>query len=174
MFWGLIFIALGTLLVIKHVFGIHLPIFKILIGLGLIYIGCRIIFGSFHLGVSPVKTENLAIFAESQFSYSSVGGKNDYQAIFGSADLDLSQVDLSQQDVKINLGAVFGHLTVLVDPGTPLVVKANSAFGKVRLPSKDRINFGEYTYESQNSKTAPHKLILEANAVFGDLEIRFR
>ncbi len=172
MFWGILLIVIGVLMIIKHVFGLDLPVFKILLGLFFIYLGVKTIFGGFHLTVDSKATENTAIFSEADFQFPSSENSNDYQTIFGKGRLDLTKVDLSNGDVKIDLDAVFGKLTVIVDPKTPLVVKVNSAFGKVQLPTKDKVTFGEYTYESESAKTATAKLILTTSAVFGSLKIK--
>lgn len=171
MFWGILLVALGVLLIVQHVFGINIPVFKILFGLALIYFGLKLIFGSFGHSFKRVKTETTAVFTEATLVYPSTNGEKDYNAIFGNASLDLSQVVVQDKDVRLEANAVFGNLKILLPKNQPYVVKSTTVFGKVNFDGANKIYFGEYQTQNVHAQNAPFHLSIEANSVFGSIVI---
>ena len=45
--WGIILITVGLLIIVRMVFNIYLPIFRIALGIGLIYLGLEVLSDSF-------------------------------------------------------------------------------------------------------------------------------
>ncbi|MBK7960069.1 MAG: hypothetical protein IPK04_01865 [Bdellovibrionales bacterium] len=197
MFWGLFFIAIGVLFLVNYVFGIHLPVFRILFALFLIYLGVSFLFGSFGMKFSSGShsTENKAIFSKSEFDFKvssgpgmeSPGGgvkagenvaeevgEDDpryFQTVFGNSKLDLSgRQDLKGQ--KLRLTTVFGHTRILVKKGTPLWVDSTTVFGSTRLPGENFNAFGEFKYRSPGLTDKSEALSLQTEVVFGELHVK--
>lgn len=95
-----------------------------------------------------------------------------YQALFGSGSLDLSDLDLSQQNVRLKLDSIFGELKVTIPKAMPIIINSNSVFAEIRLPKKNLNAFGTFSFESDEAKTAPYKLTIDANAVFGSIKFK--
>src|SRR5256885_16074246 len=118
MFWGLFFIVLGFLLLFNYVFGFHLPIFKVLFSILIIYIGATMLFGSFNIGFPTNKrsTDNEAVFAKATFKFPAFASgeeKNDYVTAFGSSTLDLTETNY-KDNPKINITVAFGETKIKV------------------------------------------------------------
>lgn len=170
MIWGIIFLVIGLGLILKVVFQIDLPIFKILIAAFFIYIGIKVLIGD-SLTWRATKTESSVIFAEGSFS-SSDGLQKEYNAIFGKIELDMRNVDLSSGNKKVTVNAVFGAAEIFIDKNIPYKVKSDVAFGGARLPDGSTGGFGSSSYNSDSLKSDQNYLYIEANAVFGSVEIR--
>ena len=100
--------------------------------------------------------------------------KPKYQVVFGSGTLDLTNVDLTKGDVKIKLDCVFGEMKVLIPKDAPIVITSKSVFAETKLPEKNLNAFGEFTYKSDSAKDAPHRLFINANAVFASIRFTER
>lgn len=174
MFWGIVFIVVGIVLVINYAMGIHLPIFKILFGVLLIYWGLSMIFGSvrwnFSFSRQTRATENEALFSNSKFTLKTEKELNEYNVVFGSGTLDLSLVEIPL-GTKIEINTVFGETHLLIKKNLPIKVVSSTAFGKTKLPDRNFNAFGEFTYLTPGIKLDEAQLIVEANTVFGKLII---
>jgi predicted membrane protein len=185
MFWGLFFIAVGVLFLVNYVFGIHLPVFRILFALFLIYLGVSFLFGSFGVKLSTKfsATDHVAIFSKSEFEFkeSEIGGqkveesqqedKRHFQTVFGHSKLDLSaRQDLKGQ--KLRLTTVFGQTRILVKKGTPLWVDSTTVFGSTHLPGENFNAFGEFKYRSPGVTEKAQALNIQTEVVFGELSVK--
>ena len=169
MFWGMLFISVGILLLLNYIFGIHLPVFKILVAIGFIYIGIKMLFGSFDLDFHKSQTENEAIFSHSNFAIN--GDSRRYKTVFGSAKLDLSKVDIGTIKEKISVDTVFGETYILIPRGAPVSIESSAAFASIELPDKNINAFGQFQWHSESYKSDQPALRLKINAVFGALKV---
>lgn len=172
MFWGIFFIAFGLIMVIEHFFPIHIPIFKILIATLFVYIGLKILFGSFgsNIEISKVSSENQSLFSTTTFKFSP--SLKEYQVVFGKGTLDLTQADVSQTSIEIQFNTVFGDSEIIVNNKMPIRIESNTAFGSTRYPNKDITAFGKYIYTSDSYKEGQAHLQINSNVVFGSLHIK--
>ncbi|MCB9025889.1 MAG: hypothetical protein H6625_06200 [Bdellovibrionaceae bacterium] len=176
MFWGAIFTAIGISMIINHVFKIDLPIFQICIGVFLIYLGVKWIFGSFDMDIKPRITNSAAIFGKGDFSFPTGEQEKDknkakYEVVFGSGTIDLRGIDLSKEDVNIKIETVFGESILLIDKNTPFTIKSETVFGQTSLPMENKSFMGTQSYRSENFNDSTNHLIIKANVVFGSLKI---
>ncbi len=172
MIWGIIFLVIGLSLILKVIFKIDLPIFKVLFALFFIYLGFRILLGE-KLSWKSTMTENSVVFAEGNFSGDSFLQK-EYSAIFGKIKLDLSDVKLQEGENKLKVNAIFGEAIIYINDTLPYKVKTDVAFGGARLPEGSSGGFGSNYYKSDNYSEVENHLLLELNAVFGSIELRKR
>ena len=164
-FWGVFFILLGFTMILKA-FGIDLPFFRIALAVLLIFVGIKMLVP----GAWPAKsTGRTTMFAESEIKGSDIDGE--YSVIFGSNKIDLTEAGYTETKI-IKIDAVFGSSEVKINPEIPLKIKGNAVFGEVSMPNTRSVVFGGGDYESESyDKNSPH-LYIEANAVFGAVQIK--
>jgi predicted membrane protein len=165
-FWGIIIILIGVSMVLRYVFNIHFPLFRIVIACLLIFWGLRMLMGSF--GNSRYYNYNSTIFSNSRHHYDR--SDNSYNVVFGRGELDLRNVKVDKNQ-KIQVNSVFGSYTIRIDDSIPVKIISNVAFGNIQTPD-DRDNaFGKYTYRSSNLNEDSPYILIDANVVFGDLKV---
>lgn len=174
MFWGIVIIVIGLSVLLGAVFGINLPILKILFGVFLVYMGIKVIFGSFSwnfsFGTDKRSTDYEAVFSKSQFTYPNSKASKEYVTVFGNSRLDLTNVT-DIQGVALESVTVFGESEILVKKGTPLKVESNTVFAKSELPGKNLSAFGQLNYITPGLKDTDPALTLKVTAVFGSVKI---
>ncbi|MBN8538809.1 MAG: hypothetical protein J0L82_00365 [Deltaproteobacteria bacterium] len=178
MFWGITLATVGVLILVQSIFKIDLPIFRILIGVGIVYLGVKMVFGSFGLEIRGAKLEKVAtatsvIFTEADLRSKSDDKVNrDYQTVFGNSKLDLSVLTNEDLGEKFEVSAVFGKTEVLTPKDLPLVVHTNTAFGSVNVRGDKTTSIGNGIYRTPGFDSSKPHVKIEANSVFGEVEIR--
>lgn len=174
MFWGIAIIVVGLCVLLGAVFGINIPIFKILFGLLLVYLGIKVILGAFswdfNFQAEKRSTDHEAVFSKSQFQYPNSKEAKEYVTVFGSSQLDLRGVqDLASVDLETV--TVFGESEILIKKGTPLRVESNTVFGKSELPGRNISAFGQFQYMTPGLKDSDPALNVKVTAVFGSVKV---
>jgi predicted membrane protein len=177
LFWGIILILLGISVIINIVFHIHIPFFRIVIALILIYMGIRVLIGDHWRSArwSSSKTGSVAMFSDTVCNR--ISGE-EYSVVFGRSTFDAETIfsgDSSKSSCKIN--TVFGSSVLIVPTSMPCVVRITAAFGSVRLPDGSIVSFGQTIYNNDASRTNPEGSAIktiELNVVFGGSEIEER
>jgi hypothetical protein len=173
LFIGVLIILLGLGIIVNVIFHIHIPIFMILFGLILIYIGLKIILGPwFSFPICHGESGNV-IFHERTYRGLS-GDSKEYNAVFGKAVVDLRDIELKEKVTRIKINAVFGGVKVLLSAATPVRIKADAVFGGVQLPENVTGAFGTSTYQSRNFNENQNYLLIEGASVFGGIVIRYQ
>ncbi len=168
LFWGVFFILIGISVMLKA-FGIILPLFRILFAVFIIFVGISIMFpGVFKKCCGISQTGRETMFSESNIEGNNISGE--YSTIFGSSNIDLTQI--TPGSPKIELNAIFGGVKVKIDRTKPCRIKGNAAFGGVMLPNGNTAAFGTTIYQTDSYKEGSPAIEVEANAVFGGIEIR--
>lgn len=168
-FWGALLILIGLALIIRFVFNIDFPVFKVLFAMLFIYIGLRILFGSF--GFFRFETgPNDVFFAEREF-YDPQDNK-EYNVVFGQGNFDFTNVDLSQGTVNIKIGTVFGAAKVKINRDMPVKIIADAVFSGAELPDGSTAVFGTSSYQSETFNPDSNHLKIKLDVVFGGVEVR--
>ena len=174
MFWAITIIVIGLCFLADSIFGIDIPIFKILAGVFLVYLGIKLIFGSFHwnfeLNAEARSTDSEAVFSQSTFQYPNTKNINEYVTVFGGSVLDLRSID-NPESINLESVSVFGNSQIIVKKGTPLRVAVTSAFGKTEMPGKNISVIGEFQYVTPGLKDEDPALTLKTTAVFGTVKV---
>jgi hypothetical protein len=173
LFLGILIILLGVGIIVNVIFHIHIPIFKILFGLILIFIGLKIIFGSWISFPSWTGKPGNAVFQERTYR-GLTGDSKEYNAVFGKAVVDLRGIELKEKVTQIKISAVFGGAEVILSETTPVRIKAEAVFGGVQLPENITGAFGTSTYQSKNFDESQNYLVIEGTSVFGGIVIRYQ
>jgi len=165
-FWGIIIILLGVSMVLRYVFNIHFPIFRIVFACFLIFWGVKMLMGSF--GYSKYYNYNSTVFSESRHHYNK--SDNSYNVVFGRGQLDLRNVKV-EKNQRIEVNSVFGSYVIFINDSVPVKIISTVAFGNISTPDDNQDSFGKHSYQSSNfSDESPH-ILIDANVVFGDLKV---
>src|SRR5262249_35066407 len=145
-FWGAILVLLGLTLIINVVFKVNVPFFRIFLGLVIIYFGIRVISGgSFRRYAHRTSNDNTVIFGN---NYAKASGSNQYNTVFGSQTVDLSDLDSTAHDIDVN--AIFGEIKVYISKDQNVSAKLSAAFGSAVSPDYNQVSFGDLNYRSAN------------------------
>lgn len=151
-FWAILLIVIGVIIILNQTFGWHISIFPIVIGIVLIFIGISIITG-------PTKNGINGVFANHNLK-SINNGDNSY--VFSSVTLSLDDVIYD----KVEINSIFSSVKLLTN-GKSVKIESNGVFSSTQFPDKSSLAFGERVYE-RNGKD---KIFIETNCVFGSIEI---
>jgi len=164
-FWGVLLIAAGTLLIVRKYVPFNLPVGRIIVALIFVYLGVRIIVGG-----TALRDANTVMFGSRTTLAGETGGSRDYNIIFGSGDFDFQA--LPADDVTREVNVVFGSGTLRVNHDSPVQIRMSSAFGSVRSPDGQTISFGDRTWTSAAYREGSPAVRIKASSVFGSLAIR--
>jgi len=164
--WGSFFILLGLSVILKHTLNVDIPVARIFFGVFFVYLGVQIILGSNRRGSGNTCD---VVFSESKVTADARNGE--YNVIFGKGVIDLTGVEVKDKDVSLKANTIFSSSTVRLKARTPALVKANAAFGNVRLPDGNAAAFGNYLYKTKAYQEGKPHLEVEANTVFGDTQV---
>ncbi len=161
-FWGGILVLLGISVILKAVFQIDIPIFRVVIACILIYWGIKILFG-----VGGVRYHRDPKFDEIK----SNARATEYNVVFGSKEIDLRNIELTDTDLRKEINVVFGSSDIIIDPKTTTVAKVSTVFGECVYPHGKSGFLGDYVYQTEKGENEQHKLFLEISVVFGTARI---
>jgi len=168
---GIILILLGLSLVVKIVFNIDFPVFKLLLALFFIYFGLRIMLGGSFKLFHDVGDDQSIIFGERTITKLEDG--REYNVIFGSARFDLREFSIpDSQKISVKVNTVFGGTQILLKSGLKFRLNATTAFGGTKAPDGNSSAFGDIKYDSDSLKGEKPVLEIESNTVFGGLEVK--
>ncbi|WP_131106165.1 LiaF domain-containing protein [Ornithinimicrobium sufpigmenti] len=92
----------------------------------------------------------------------SASRRSSFYQLFGDVKLDLREVLQPGETLEVTTWSVFGDVRVAVPPGTDVEVNGGTVFGDVRA---------ETDPQGQVPRTGA-RLVLTANAVFGEVRVR--
>jgi len=167
-FWGALLILLGFALLLDIAFGIHIPIFQLLLALVFFYIGIRILVGWRRWG----GRRGSVMFEDRRID--SVRPNDRHEVLFGRADIDLTRIILQDQIVRVEVSTVFGSSMIQIDGKMPVKIRGSSAFGAVHFPDGHAAAFGDYTWRSSNLDETKPYLLVDVSSVFGGVEVKAR
>jgi predicted membrane protein len=175
MFIGAFFLLLGLSIILKAVFKIDLPVFRVLLALFLIWLGVKLLFNTgehpFAWKAEPFKDKHTAVFTEGDFRWNSNGEKHSaYSVVFGDAKVDLTE---AAGPDPVDVSTVFGNMDVFLDAKKLTLVRANSVFGEISMPDGQTVNFGSMQARSPDQSGEP-KLKIHAHCVFGGIRFHYR
>ena len=172
MVWGIIIIVIGVSVLLGAIFGINIPILKVLFGLFLLYLGIKVLMGAFSFQLTAEKrsSDHEAVFSSSQFQYPNSKDAKEYVTVFGQSSLDLATAeDINTKSIQSV--TVFGESVIYVKKGQPLRVVSNTVFGKSELPGKNISAFGKFEYQTPGLLPDAPALALEVTAIFGSTRV---
>jgi predicted membrane protein len=169
-FWGSILILLGLSVIFRIVFNVHIPLFRVIFALVIIYFGIRILAGGSWCRGNC--SSNTVFFNEARSDLT--GDSKEYNIVFGKGIVDLTDSSLVLQKKRISITTVFGSGEIRVNHDVPAIVRVTSAFSGARMPDGNMISFGEYVYKTKSYSDKSDFVRIDAKVVFGSLEISER
>jgi len=168
-FWGALLIFIGVALVIKVIFNIDFPVFKILVAGFFIFVGIWILFGSF--GRFQIKSgPNDVLFAERH--YHAPFDQPEYNVVFGKGVFDFTGVDLSQGPKNVKIGTVFGGSVIRISRDMPVEITADAVFAGAELPGGNTAVFGSASYVTDSFNVDSAHLKIKLDVIFGGAEVK--
>ena len=161
-FWGIFLILVGVIFLLKQILKIDIPVFRTIAGILFIYIGLSIMFGGSISG-----SKSSIVFGNGNIHFTEL--KNEYNIIFGSGTIDLSDVVISGNE-KIKINTIFSTSKIIINKNQPITIKSNAAFASATLPNNLSHYFGNSTYMN-NGEIGSGYLEVESNTVFGESRV---
>lgn len=152
-FWAIMLIVGGVLMLVNYIFHLNIRVFGVLFGIFFIMLGISIITNKSTFG-----NKDMRIFGNGVYSVET-DGKADI--IFSEARIDLD--DYEGNDVKIS--CIFS--SVNIKSSRPLNINANCAFGSVRHDGTT-ISFGDRNWTSSGEG---QEIDVKIDCVFGSVNI---
>jgi predicted membrane protein len=157
LFWGILLVLFGATIIIKAVFKIDIPFFRI--------VGAKILFG----GVGIKADRNTIMFSDTKVEYLAPG--SEYNVIFGRSTIDLSDIDVSGGKEKIEISVIFGSGLIYINQEIPMKIKISTVFGDTKMPVGNVSFFGDYIYKTGSYTEGEDYLRLDVDVVFGSVII---
>jgi hypothetical protein len=169
--FGSFLILIGIGIVIRVIFHIDIPVFKILVALFFMYLGIRLLMGRYPVcGFNREKGD--IIFSEARVDSSNLD-KNEHNVVFSSALFDLSKVELKDKPVFVKINTVFGNTRVKIKRDMPVKIVVDAAFSGAKLPNGNSAAFGTTTFSTENFKADSSYLYIKADVVFSGFEVYY-
>ena len=174
-FWGIVLILLGASVIINMVFNVHVPLFRIILALVLIWLGLRIMFGGrwdFCRGNAGSRCNTAMFSGKTMFDRS---GDGEYGVIFGREVVEAGSIFSSEPGrMHLRVHTVFGNTLLLIPKNMPIMIQATSAFGEVQLPDGSTAAFGSSVYKNDACRSAADASVIrkiDVNVVFGTCRV---
>jgi predicted membrane protein len=171
LFWGAFLLLLGIALIIKVVFQIDFPVFKVLVGIFLILLGIKVLFGRFGVSQHHFEPEE-TIFSERTYDDPEPG--KEYTVLFARGVYDFTNVDLSKGSFRTKISTVFGGAQIIIPREVPVRIKADAVFAGAELPDGNTAVFGNSVYESENWHPDSTGIDIKVDVVFGGVQVVYR
>ncbi|MFW6017038.1 MAG: hypothetical protein ACOCRK_11420 [bacterium] len=164
-FWGVLLIILGISALLKAL-NINIPLFRTFIALIFIYIGISLLLGhNFYINVD----DNFTLFSENHYDLLTAENR-EINVLFGSGIVDISNMELNDESVDIELNTIFASSELRLSRDNPIRIDASSVFASVTMPNGNSISFGEHQYNSGDHE-AQGVINLDLSAVFGSIDV---
>jgi predicted membrane protein len=168
-FFGVFFILLGLNMILRSFFHFDFPVFKVAVGLLIIFIGIKVMFPEkYHNGLNAKSDGRTTMFAQQEPGGNSV--PLEHSVVFGSAKIDLTKLDI-KENVAVKVDTVFGSTAITIDPSKPLKISGSAVFGGIQTPDGNSTAFGNIEYQTDSFREGEPYILLRVNTVFGGTEI---
>lgn len=166
-FIGVLLILVGLSALLRS-FGLNIPFGRIVIGLLIIYVGIAIMVG----GGIFMPEDNTILFSGSSKIRVTDPIQDEYNIIFGSGVIDLTDIDTENLRSEIEINTIFGNSEVLLSSNKSVRINASAAFGRAETPNGNTVSFGELNYTKMADEDS-NIINLKVAAVFGGTSIRY-
>lgn len=160
LFWPIVFIFAGVVILLNSLFNLHIRLNKLIFAVILIYIGLSIM-------TSKKGEKSSAIFSEANTSSNK---SRSYSYVFGSGDIDLTDIYVNGENINVKTDIVFGTGCIRLKGSTPAVIKIESFFASTNYMGEN-IVFGEKTVRTPSYIEGEPFLNLRVSTVFGSANI---
>jgi len=165
---GIIVVIIGAGLIFAG-FGIILFLIKLALGIAVIYIGYRLITGTFEGQVRANKRQIL--FGEKHLK---IDGDQDIMitVFFARGHIDLSSMDLADIKTNVRVNVLFGSADLTLQSSQPCKIMSNALFGQTSLPNGHSTFIGPLEYRNDIYDSRHSYLDIHLDTVFGHLAVK--
>ena len=167
-FWGAFLLLLGIALIIKVVFQVDFPVFKVVVGIFLVLIGLKVLFGRTIFPSHHFEPEE-TIFSERTYENPEPG--KEYTVLFAKGVYDFTNVDLSKGSFHTKISTVFGGTQIIVPRDVPVRITADAVFAGAEMPDGSSAVFGSRVYESDTWSPDSASINIKVDVVFGGIQV---
>lgn len=166
-FWGFIVILFGVGILLKSVFHVNIPFFKILIGIIVILFGVSIIFNAIN------SRRNNTVFREYNFNFGTI--EKEYNIVFSKGVFDFTNFNFSNYNGEfIKINSAFSKSEIYLSRNFEYEIRADSVFGVVRLPNGESVSFGNIARLENAENSGLKRINLHVSSVFGETKILYK
>ena len=166
-FWGFIVILFGVGILLKSVFHVNIPFFKILIGIIIIFFAISFIVGA----MSQRKSE--AIFRDYNFNFVTI--EKEYNIVFSKSVFDFTNFNFSNYNGEfIKINSAFSKSEIYLSRNFEYEIRADSVFGVVSLPNGESVSFGNIARLENAENSGLKRINLHVSSVFGETKILYK
>jgi predicted membrane protein len=167
-FWGAFLLLLGVALIIKVVFNVDFPVFKVVVGIFLVMLGIKVLFGRSFISSDNFKAEE-TIFNERVYDNPESG--KEYSVVFAKGVYDFTNVDLEQGSFHVKISTVFGGTQIIIPADKPVRIQAEAVFAGAELPGGNNAVFGTSIFESESWSPDTASIDIKVEVVFGGVQV---
>ena len=170
-FWGLILVIIGVSIIFRIFFGINL--FRVLFALILMLTGILILFGT--KGLFKYRSTGKENFFSDRIVHETPKDKTEYNVVFGKTVYDFRDFEFTEdKTVRIRLNTIFGNSLIRINNDIPVKIKIDAAFSGAATPDGNTIVFGTSYYFTPSYREGDKHFYIEADVVFGHLQLEAR
>jgi len=162
-FWGVMIIFFGLILLVKQMFHLEFPVIKVFIGVFLVMLGIKLLFFRTFTFNNPSKGGDV-VFGSKEMNF--ITDIKEYNTVFGSLELDMRDLKVSPQG-QYEINAVFGETTVILNNNTKVNLRSDVVLGSVEGPKP----IETFEFESVLDSTIV-EVEIKASAVFGSISFK--
>lgn len=167
-FWGFIVILFGVGILLKSVFHVNIPFFKILIGIIVILFGVSIIFNA----INSTRRNN-TVFREYNFNFWTI--EKEYNIVFSKSVFDFTNFNFSNYNGEfIKINSAFSKSEIYLSRNFEYEIRADSVFGVVSLPNGESVSFGNIARLENAENSGLKRINLHVSSVFGETKILYK
>ena len=137
----------------------------------LILLGIKILVGNKGIfDFSSAKSD--VIFSEKSYS-GSPNDRTEYNVMFGKSVFDFRNIDFKEEKpIRLKINTIFGAAEIKINENSPVKIKVDAAFAGAKMPNGNTVAFGSSQYVSDSYDVSSKYLFIDANVVFGGLEVK--
>ena len=167
-FWGAFLLLLGIAMIIKVVFQVEFPVFKVVVGIFLVMLGIKVLFGRFIIPSHHFEPEETIV---SERTYDHPESGKEYTVLFAKGVYDFTSVDLSKGSFHTKISTVFGGTQVIIPRDLPVRITADAVFAGAELPDGNTAVFGSAVYQSDSWRSDSASINIKMDVVFGGVQV---
>ncbi|MBI4978209.1 MAG: hypothetical protein HZC28_12055 [Spirochaetes bacterium] len=176
LFFGMLLIVGGILVIIKNFTHIRIPIFSVLFALFLIWLGvCLLVKPKDSVFARTITADRVSATLHNERI--DMNGKDitnkAYDVSFGQLIVDMKNATVAKGSTAVTMSVSFGNLEVYIDKAKPLKITGSVSFGNLDIFEKQTSGLdGSIVYETPSYKDAKNKIEMRVDCSFGNVRIR--
>ncbi len=171
---GIVLLLVGLSILINVLFGVSIPIFRLLLAGLAIYFGLLLLLGVFKIRVPGIgSVDGTIAFAGGDLKLTGDPIEaRELTVALARGTVDISALPVPQEgELPVRLSVVLGECTVLYDPAQPLRIDAATAFGDCKMPNDEKVVVGSLAWKSPAYDAVAPRIKLSITCVLG--QVRF-